>query len=169
MDCIVVDDYRKIPDDQWRWSNFRPAEFACRGEPGKGSIRVSVALLDRLQALRDAMGRPMVVTSGYRSAGYNATLPGAAVNSTHVQGLAADISMGNFAGEEALVWRRAQVLGFTGFGFYPQPRNLFMHLDLGPRRWWGDLGPWGIDPTAAMPQVRADQVIAIDATGVSRG
>ena len=102
MDFIEAADWRALPAEQWRWPNFRPAEFACRGAPGRGSIRIAAPLLDKLQALRIAMGRPMVVTSGYRSAGYNATLPGAAPNSTHVQGLAADISMGNFLGDEVL-------------------------------------------------------------------
>lgn len=147
MDFIIVDDYRTIPPDHWSWPNFRPAEFACRGEPGRGGLRVAVALLDKLQALRIAMGRPMVVTSGYRSAGYNATLPGAAPNSTHVQGLAADISMGNFPADELLFYKQAKLIGFTGFGFYPEHRNIFMHLDLGPPRWWGNPAPWGINPT----------------------
>jgi uncharacterized protein YcbK (DUF882 family) len=147
MEFVTIQDWRHLPAEQWRWPNFRPAEFACRGEPGKGSIRVAVSLLDKLQALRNAMGRPIVVTSGYRSAGYNATLPGAAPNSTHVQGVAADISMGNFLGDELAFYRRAKSAGFTGFGFYPEYRNVFMHIDLGPPRWWGDPGPWGIDPT----------------------
>ena len=147
MDFITIQDWQQLPAVHWRWPNFRPAEFACRGAPGKDSIHIAVPLLDRLQALRLEMARPMVVTSGYRSAGYNATLPGAAPNSTHVQGLAADISMGNFLGDEVAFYQEAKRLGFTGFGFYPQYRNLFMHLDLGPPRWWGDPGPWGIDPT----------------------
>lgn len=146
MDFITAADFRDVAAAQWRWPNFRPAEFACRGEPGRGSLLVATALLDRLQALRIAMGRPMVVTSGYRSPGYNATLPGAAPNSTHVQGLAADISMGNFLGDELLFYKQARLIGFTGFGFYPEYRNVFMHLDLGPARFWGDPKPWGINP-----------------------
>jgi zinc D-Ala-D-Ala carboxypeptidase len=146
-DMLVCDDWRELPAGEWRWPNFRPAEFACRGAPEFASLRISVSLLDRLQALRERVGRPMVVTSGYRSAGYNATLVGAAKNSTHVQGLAADISMGNFLGDEALFYREALSLGFTGFGFYPEYRNIFMHLDLGPRRWWGNAIPWSIDPS----------------------
>jgi len=146
MHSITAHHYSDIAPEQWRWPNFRPAEFACRGAPGKGSIRIAAPLLDKLQALRIAMGRPMVVTSGYRSAGYNATLPGAASNSTHVQGLAADISMGNFLGDEKLFYKQAKLIGFTGFGFYPEYRNVFIHLDLGPPRFWGDPKPWGINP-----------------------
>ena len=147
MEFITCDDWRQLPGEEWRWPNFRPAEFACRGEPGFGSLYIAVALLDRLQALRERMGRPIVVTSGYRSPGYNASLSGAAPRSTHVQGLAADISMGNFLGDEARLYRQAREIGFTGFGFYPEYRNVFMHLDLGPPRWWGDPTPWSIKPT----------------------
>jgi zinc D-Ala-D-Ala carboxypeptidase len=43
-----------------------------------------------LQPLRDALGRPIVVTSGYRSPAVNAAVGGAA-NSAHMRGLAADI------------------------------------------------------------------------------
>lgn len=43
-----------------------------------------------LQPLRDALGRPVIVTSGYRSPAVNAAVGGAA-NSAHMRGLAADI------------------------------------------------------------------------------
>jgi zinc D-Ala-D-Ala carboxypeptidase len=143
---VQANDFRELESGQWRWENFEPAEFACRGEPGRGSLFIGRALLDRLQALRRAVGRPMVVTSGYRSPGYNASLPGAAANSTHARGLAADISMGNFFGDEKRFYQAALDAGFTGFGFYPEYRNIFMHLDIGPPRWWGNPTPWGISP-----------------------
>lgn len=146
MDFIQAADWRALSAEQWRWPNFRPAEFACRGAPGRGEIRIAVALMDKLQALRNAMGRPMVVTSGYRTPGYNATLPGAGTRSQHCEGMAADISMGNFLGDEHLFYKHARLVGFTGFGFYPEYRNIFMHLDIGPPRWWGDPKPWGINP-----------------------
>lgn len=146
MEWIEASHFRDVCPGQWKWTNFRPSEFACRGEPGQGSVKIAVALLDKLQALRDVVGRPMVVTSGYRSPGYNRTLPGAAAHSLHVQGTAVDISMGNFLSEEAEFHRQAKRIGFTGFGFYPEYRNIFMHLDLGPPRWWGDPKPWSIAP-----------------------
>ena len=48
----------------WRWPNFSPAEIACRG-PGK--LLVNEPALERLQALRDRLGKPLVVRSAYRS------------------------------------------------------------------------------------------------------
>ena len=47
-----------------------------------------------LQPLRDAIGRPVYVTSGYRSAKLNARV-GGVKNSYHLRGLAADIHVDN--------------------------------------------------------------------------
>lgn len=52
------------------------------------SLRRLVDLV--LQPLRDALGRPIVVTSGYRAPAVNAAVGGAA-QSAHMRGLAADI------------------------------------------------------------------------------
>ena len=42
--------FRDVPDQLWRWSNFSPAEIACRGT---GQLKLHPAALDTLQALRD--------------------------------------------------------------------------------------------------------------------
>ena len=47
-----------------------------------------------LQPLRDAIGRPVYITSGYRSAKLNAKV-GGVPNSRHLRGLAADIHVDN--------------------------------------------------------------------------
>ena len=47
-----------------------------------------------LQPLRDAIGRPVYITSGYRSAKLNAKV-GGVPNSYHLRGLAADIHVDN--------------------------------------------------------------------------
>ena len=47
-----------------------------------------------LQPLRDAIGRPVYITSGYRSAKLNARV-GGVPNSYHLRGLAADIHVDN--------------------------------------------------------------------------
>ena len=44
-----------------------------------------------LQPLRDAMGGPIAVTSGYRSPALNAKTPGSSVTSQHSKGQAADL------------------------------------------------------------------------------
>jgi hypothetical protein len=49
-------------------------------------------LLIPLNKIRDAWGSPMTVNSGWRPAAINAATPGAAPQSKHMEGLAADIS-----------------------------------------------------------------------------
>ena len=45
--------WRDVPESDWRWPNFSPAEIACRGT---GKLLVNEPALDRLQALRDRLG-----------------------------------------------------------------------------------------------------------------
>ncbi|HHW33051.1 MULTISPECIES: D-Ala-D-Ala carboxypeptidase family metallohydrolase [Paracoccus] len=63
--------WRDVPDGAWRWPNFSPAEIACRGT---GKLLVNAPPLDRLQALRDRLGKPLIVRSAYRSPEHNRSL-----------------------------------------------------------------------------------------------
>lgn len=126
-------DWRDVPEKLWRWPNFSPEEIACRGD---ATIRLNVGALDKLQALRDHLGVPMIVNSAYRSPDYNRKV-GGAKHSMHLQGAAFDISMANHDPESFEAAARAA--GFTGFGFYP--RQNFMHIDIGRGRQWGDPFP----------------------------
>jgi zinc D-Ala-D-Ala carboxypeptidase len=123
-------DWRDVPKSHWRWPNFSPEEIACRGD---GKIRINGPALDKLQALRDQLGVPLIVHSAYRSPAYNQKV-GGAKRSMHLQGAAFDISMANHDPESFEAAARA--VGFAGFGFYP--RQNFMHVDIGRARQWGD-------------------------------
>lgn len=126
-------DWRDVPDKLWRWANFSPEEIACRGD---GEIRVNEVALDKLQALRDQLGVPLIVHSAYRSPEYNRQV-GGAKRSMHLQGAAFDISMANH--DPKVFETAARAVGFTGYGFYP--RQNFMHVDIGRARTWGDPFP----------------------------
>lgn len=133
MTTTFYSHWRDVPTARWRWNNFSPAEIACRGS---GSLRIHEEALDKLQALRDRLGKPLIVRSAYRSPVHNRAV-GGAPRSKHLDGTAFDIAMANHdpvAFEEA-----ARVVGFKGFGFYP--RSGFMHIDLGPARIWGERFP----------------------------
>lgn len=67
--------------------NFSLHEFECRH---CGAVMVDPELVRRLQLARDRIGRPLVVTSGYRCPEHNRAVGGAA-NSQHLLGNAADI------------------------------------------------------------------------------
>ena len=125
--------FRDLPPQLWRWPNFSPAEIACRGT---GQLKLVPEVMDRLQALRDRLGKPLIIRSAYRSPEHNRAVGGAPA-SRHMQGTAFDIAMANH--DPAAFEAAARAVGFLGFGFYP--RSGFMHIDLGPARSWGEPFP----------------------------
>lgn len=128
---VLYDTWRSVPDVEWSWRSFSPAELACKGS---GVLRIRRRALDALQALRQDVGRPMVIASGYRSPAHNQRV-GGSKNSRHMHGDAFDVVMtGHNPATFAAAAKRA---GFTGFGYYPDATPPFMHIDMGPPRTWG--------------------------------
>ena len=125
--------WRDVPAAAWHWPNFSPAEIACRGT---GKLLLNEAALEALQALRDHLGKPLIIRSAYRSPEHNRAVGGAKA-SKHMEGIAFDVAMANHDPEAFEV--AARVIGFRGFGFYP--RSGFIHIDLGPARSWGERFP----------------------------
>ena len=125
--------WRDVPANTWRWPNFSAAEIACRGT---GAIKINTEAMDKLQALRDRLGKPLIIRSAYRSPEYNRAV-GGAIRSKHMDGTAFDIVMANH--DPVTFEAAAREVGFLGFGFYP--RSGFMHIDLGPARSWGEKFP----------------------------
>lgn len=135
--------FRDMPKNLWRWKNFSPAEIACRGT---GQLKLHPEALDKLQALRDRLGKPLIVRSAYRSPEHNRAVGGAKA-SKHMDGTAFDIAMVNH--DPVAFEAAARAVGFQGFGYYP--RSGFMHIDLGPARSWGD--PFPIRAVPFAPEV----------------
>lgn len=135
--------WRNVPAQAWRWGNFSPTEIACRGT---GKLQVNEDALDKLQALRTALGKPMIVNSGYRSPEHNRRV-GGAPQSMHLAGRAFDVSMANH--DPVAFIAAARKAGFKGIGTYP--RSNFVHIDTGPARSWGD--PFPARPTSFAPEV----------------
>ena len=99
-------------------------------------LLINEPALDTLQALRDRLGKPLIVRSAYRSPAHNRAV-GGAPRSKHMDGTAFDIAMSNH--DPVAFEAAAREVGFLGFGFYP--RSGFMHIDLGPARSWGERFP----------------------------
>ena len=112
--------WRDVPESAWRWPNFSPAEIACRGT---GKLLINAPALDKLQALRDRLGKPLIVRSAYRSPEHNRAVGGAG-RSKHLDGAAFDIAMTNH--DPVAFEAAAREVGFLGFGFYP--RSGFIHV-----------------------------------------
>lgn len=119
--------------DHARWPHFTSFELACKCN--RYCFREywhDPDFLDRLQALRFAMNRPLRINSAHRCDLHNAAVGGAAL-SMH-KTIAADISIRGYdADRRKRLLAQARRIGFTGFGFY----RTFLHLDLGrPRHWF---------------------------------
>ena len=105
--------------------NFAISEFACKD--GSKVITVDYELVDLLQRLRDTLGKPIIVTSGYRTVAYNKKCGGIST-SHHLTGKAADIKVTGMTPLELA--KAADTMGFRGIGVYPA----FTHVDVGPKK-----------------------------------
>lgn len=128
---VYADHWSDIPPHEWTWPNFSPEEMACRAT---GRLKISLELMDKLQALRVRCGKPLIVLSAYRTQEHNKAVGGAS-NSQHLLGKAVDISLANH--EPRTLEVQARLTGFNGIGRYP--KNNFLHIDVGPHREWGEL------------------------------
>ena len=105
---------------------FDSKELASRdGAPSPyGPMNVKQELVDFLNQLRLRFGKPLIVTSGYRSPEHNKAVDGVA-NSYHTQGLAADIRPEDQKDLPTL-WELCRRLNVTGgVGIY----DTFVHVD----------------------------------------
>lgn len=121
--------------------HFRLEEFACPCGCG-GEIVLTARLIGALEHLRELVGRPILVNSGFRCLKYNRKI-GSKDTSQHVLGTAADIVTNNRVSRRMYpmtpwdVRKHAlKVPAFNqgGIGIY----NTFLHVDVrpdGPTRW----------------------------------
>ncbi len=103
--------------------NFLLREFASRD--GSHQVVLHRELLQRLQALRDALGRPVIINSGYRNPAHNEAV-GGSPNSYHLRGMAADIRVPGI--HPAALAEAARQAGFRGVITYAT----FVHVDVRP-------------------------------------
>jgi hypothetical protein len=83
----------RLDNDQLT-DHFRLSEFVNTKDGNRMHInRDFFPFVEMLETFRRWYGRPMIITSGYRTARFNATLPGADANSLHLIGLAADFKL----------------------------------------------------------------------------
>ena len=99
---------------------------------------IDLRLLDLIFALSTKLqaNEPFTVISGYRSPETNALLrkrgSGVAKNSYHIKGQAVDIRLPGY--KTSALRRAAYKLKKGGVGYYPKLR--FVHIDVGPIRYW---------------------------------
>lgn len=123
-------------------SYFKLREFECKCNSkdctGKQPrLRMNQTLLDALNRIREELGQPIVITSGFRCKNHNKAI-GGALNSRHMAGDAVDIRPASGSAEDLEeLWkvceREAAVVGL-GDG----RRKGFVHIDCRPgtRKVW---------------------------------
>lgn len=115
--------------------HFSLGEFLSARDPVKVVPFVVIQRLERLcldvlEPLRTALGQPLRVTSGWRSAQYNQVI-GGAKSSQHVTGDAADLIAGSDEGSLKMIALASQIESVGGLGYYPGLG--FIHADQRPR------------------------------------
>jgi uncharacterized protein YcbK (DUF882 family) len=122
-------------------NNFTLQEFnsKCGRDIPNNVLPNIIQLAKNLQVLRDAVGKSITITSGYRSPQHNKKI-GGAKDSQHVKGMAADIKVAGMTPKEvALVIEGLIESGKMkqgGIGIYPS----WVHYDIffggkNKRRW----------------------------------
>ena len=101
---------------------FTLEEFDSPDAPGSGA-KMDYGTLQMLDLARSLYGRPMVVNSGFRTVEHNAEV-GGVENSSHLRGLAADISCRNSRDRHDMLIAFLRV-GFTRIGI----SDTFIHVD----------------------------------------
>jgi len=145
-------DWIDYPMSKWRWESFSPREMRSKGD---GKLMIDAPSMDKLQALRVLLDKPLYLTSAYRSVAHNKRV-GGAKNSQHLLAKAFDVQMHNQDPAEFL--SAAVAVGFTGIGFYQE--SGFIHIDTGPPRTWNQR--WfkvhEVQAAAAIDKVAATEV-----------
>lgn len=103
--------------------HFQQSEFDSPDEPGSGA-KMDGHLLELVDELRDRLGFPLTVNSGYRTPAHNKK-EGGKSNSAHLRGLAVDLAAKGGSVKYAIV-QEAMKMGFTRIGI---GKN-FIHLDI---------------------------------------
>ena len=111
---------------------FSASEFACHCGCGKGSMDKN--LVSKLDELRELVGAPIYVNSGYRCAQRNKNI-GGSKDSQHLYGKAADIRTNAKGVTPAKFAQLAEKVGFDGIGIY----KWGIHVDVrGKKARWNE-------------------------------
>lgn len=113
--------------------HFSRSEFACKGTACcSHSAPITSELISALETLRDKVGFPITITSGFRCRTHNKAV-GGALNSYHTLGMAADIQCKHIAPAE--LYKLADGLGvFGGVALYAH----WAHVDVRSGKWRAD-------------------------------
>lgn len=121
---MTIKAYSKAKDGNKKVStNFKVREFAC--SDGSDPIFIDTDLVNVLQKIRTHFGKPVTITSAYRTPAHNKTV-GGTTYSQHLYGRAADIKISGVSPKQVAQYAETLLKNYGGIGIY----NTFTHIDV---------------------------------------
>ena len=113
-------------------TNFRVREFACND--GSDPVFIDTELVEVLQKIREHFGKPVTITSAYRTPSHNSK-EGGTFYSQHLYGKAADIKVQGISPSKVADYAKTILKNYGGIGIY----SSFTHIDVRDNcsRWEG--------------------------------
>ena len=131
---IAIKEYSMSRDSTRQLSpNFKVREFACKGSD---VVLLDDELVVLLQCIREHFGKPVTITSGYRTASHN-TKVGGSRSSQHLLGRAADIQVQDTDPLAVAAYAESLMPGWGGVGRYPVKSGRakgWVHVDTRPNK-----------------------------------
>ena len=114
---MAIKQYSLMADGSCRLApDFQVRELRCRD--GTDTVMVDEVLAVVLQCIREHFGKPVTITSGYRTPAHNAAV-GGAKSSQHLLGRAADIRVQGVSVEDVAAYAESLMPDWGGIGRYP--------------------------------------------------
>ena len=114
---MAIKQYSLAKDGSRKLSpSFTVREFRCRD--GTDTIMIDEGLVVLLQCIRKHFGKPITITSGYRTAEHNAKV-GGSKSSQHLLGRAADIQVAGVSPDAVAAYAESLMPTWGGVGRYP--------------------------------------------------
>lgn len=131
----MIRQYSLAKDGERRLApDFKVRELRCRD--GSDTVMVDETLTVVLQCIREHFGRPVTITSGYRTPAHNAAV-GGAKSSQHLLGRAADIRVAGVSVEDVAAYTESLMPDWGGVGRYPVKAGRatgWVHVDTRPTK-----------------------------------
>lgn len=140
---MAVKTYKKSANKQLT-KHFKLSEIHCHGKGCCSTTKLDVKVVKFAEKMRNALGVPVTVESGYRCYQHNRAV-GGANGSGHTYGTALDLTTAKVSRERLAVL--AELLGVPRIGIYLTDNKKYMiHIGTGKKLHWVNTG--GYLPTS---------------------